>query len=184
VADAAAPTVADGSPQGRRVLIAAVTGEVGDRIQAWRLAHDPVQARRLPPHATLCYWAPTVAPELLGAQVSHAFAAPVVVRLGGVREFANRERTLYVEVREPTALDAARARLYDGSHLALPGPPDWTWHVTCVRSTRGRDLAALREAAHELAFDLPWRLETVASLALRGDRYEPLAEWRVGDVGP
>lgn len=183
MADPASSAAGDGSPQGRRVLVAPVTGEIGERIQAWRLAHDPAQARRLPPHATLCYWAPTVAPALLEAQVRHAFAAPVAVRLGGVREFANRELTLYVEVRETATLDAARARLYDGTHLALPGRPDWTWHVTCVRSTRGRDPAALRDAARELAFDAPWRLETVAYLELRGDRYEPLAEWRIGGAG-
>lgn len=184
MADAAASTAADGSPQGRRVLVAPVTGEIGERIQAWRLAYDPIQARRLAPHATLCYWAPTVEPTLLERQVRHAFAAPVAVHLGGVRAFANRELTLYVEVGETAALDAARVRLYDATHLALPGRPDWTWHVTCVRSTRGRDPAALRAAARELELDAAWRLETVAYLELRGDRYEPLAEWRIGVAGP
>jgi hypothetical protein len=182
VAEPVPPEGGSSSPQGRRVLVAPVTGAIGERIQTWRLAHDPAQARRLPPHATLCYWAPTVAPPLLEAQVRHAFAAPVTVRLGGVREFANPELTFYVEIRETAALDAARARLYDGAHLALPGTPDWPWHVTCVRSTLGRDPATLRAAARELDLDAPWRLETVAYLELRGDRYEPLAEWRVGDA--
>ena len=43
------------SPQGRRVLVAVVTGDPGERIQQWREKHDPDQAHRLPPHTTLCY---------------------------------------------------------------------------------------------------------------------------------
>jgi len=176
---------ASASPQGRRVVVAVVTGEPGARIQAWRTVHDPEQARRLPPHATLCYWAPALPPDdpALGAQVRHAFAEPVVVRLGRVREFGNPDGTFYVEVRDTAPLDAARRRLYDGTHLALPGTPDWEWHVTCVRSSRGRDLAALRAAAGELAVDADWPIETIAYLELRGERYESLAEWHLGSGG-
>lgn len=172
----------EASPQGRRVLVAVVTGEPGARIGAWRAEHDPEQAGRIPPHATLCYWAPAVPADDPGldAQVRHAFAEPVVVRLGGVREFGNREGTFYVAVRDTAALDAARRRLYDGTHLALPGRPDWEWHVTCVRSARGRDRAALRAAAAELVLDAAWAIARVALLELRGERYESLAEWAVG----
>jgi 2'-5' RNA ligase len=157
-----------------------VTGEAGPRIQAWRQRHDPEQARRLPPHATLCYWAPVVEPERLERQVRHAFDRPVSVRLGGVHEFGNRDHTFYVEVQATASLDAARARLYDGRHLALPARPEWTWHVTCVRYGRGRDLDELRRLASELRLDLPWRIDTIAYLELRGDVYEPVAEWHVG----
>lgn len=71
------------------------------------------------------------------------------------------------------------------AHLALPrreagGDAWWTWHVTCVRDVRGRDLAALRREAAALRLDLPWRVERVAYLELRGDRYVPLEEWSVG----
>ena len=71
------------------------------------------------------------------------------------------------------------------AHLALPrreagGDAWWTWHVTCVRDARGRDLAALRREAAALRLDLPWRVERVAYLELRGDRYVPLEEWSVG----
>ena len=86
-------------------------------------AHDPEQASRLPPHTTLCYWAPTVEPELLERQVRHAFDRPISVRLGSVHEFGNADQTFYVEVLETAALDAARARLYDGTHLELPRRP-------------------------------------------------------------
>ena len=111
----------ESSPAGRRVLVAVVTGELGERIQAWRQRYDPEQARRLPPHATLCYWAPTVEPDLLERQVRHAFDRPISVRLGGVHEFGNQDHTFYVSVEETAALDAARLRLYDGTHLELPG---------------------------------------------------------------
>jgi hypothetical protein len=173
------PLPSESSPPGRRVLVAVVTGEVGERIQAWRERYDPHQARRLPPHTTLCYWAPVVEPDLLEQQVRHAFAEPVTVRLGSVHEFDNREHTFYVEVLGAAALDAARRRLYDGTYLELSGRPDWTWHVTCVRDSRGRDLTLLRRAASELQLDAPWPIDTIAYLELRGDRYEPLATWPV-----
>jgi len=105
------------------------------------------------------------------------------VRLGPVRRFDDDEGTFYVAVRETAALDRARRRLYDRSHVALPGRPTWTWHVTCVRDSRGRDLDALRRAAEALDVDLPWRIERMGRLELRGDRYEPLATWRVGRAG-
>src|SRR5262245_48057700 len=176
------------SPPRPRVLVAGVTGEAGERVGEWRRRYDPQQARRLPPHATLSYWAPPLAPETyprLEAQVRHAFDAPVTVRLGAVAEFDNAEHTLYVRVEETAPLDRARVRLYDGTHLPLPrreagGDSWWTWHVTCVRDSRGRDRAALSRAAAELRLDLPWRVERVAYLELRGDRYVPLEEWSVG----
>src|SRR3954447_18432284 len=110
------------SPPGRRVLVAVVTGAARERVGDRRRRHDPEQARRLPPHATLCYWAPALAPEaypLLAAHVRHAFDAPVTVRLGAVGEFGNAEHTFYLRVEVTDALDRARVRLYDGTHLAL-----------------------------------------------------------------
>ena len=172
------------SPDGRRVLVAVVTGAVGAAIQAWRERHDPAQARRLPPHATLCYWAPPIEDaEALAAQVRHAFDRPVTVALGGIRVFDNRDRTLYVEVTATAELDAARNRLYDGTYLTMPGDPEFTWHVTCVRQSRGRDIDTLRAAADELAAAIgpnpTWTIETVAWLELRDGVYQPLATWHV-----
>ena len=173
------PFPSEASPPGRRVLVAVATGEPGARIQAWRERHDPEQAHRLPPHTTLCYWAPVVEPALLEKQVRHAFDRTVAVRLGSVHEFDNADHTFYVEVLDTADLDAARARLYDGTFLELPGRPDWTWHVTCVRYGVRRDLAEMRRLVTELSIDATWQVDTVAYLELRGDRYEPVAEWRV-----
>lgn len=167
------------SPEGRRVLVARVTGEPGERILAWRQAHDPEQARRLPPHCTLCYWTPIVDPDILQRQVRHAFPQPISVRLGGVHEFDNPDGTFYVNVQGTQALDLARQRLYDGTFLQLQGRMDWTWHVTCVRSSRGRDLRELRVAAAALAIDMDWVIDSISYLKLRGDRYEAVAEWRI-----
>lgn len=169
----------EASLQGRRVLVAVVTGDAGDRIQQWRQEHDPKQARRLPPHATLCYWAPKDNLDALEQQVRHAFADPVTVHLGAVKEFDNREHTFYVEVGDTASLDAARLRLYDGTHRELPPLREWTWHVTCVRDSRKRDLAELRRAASNLSLDSDWRIDTVACLELRDERYEPVATWSV-----
>lgn len=171
------PPSRDRSPQGRRVLVAVVTGDAGVRIQAWRERYDPEQALRLPPHVTLCYWAPVADPALIERQVRHAFDRPVAVRLGGVQRFENDEGTFYAAVLETAALDRARERLYDGAHLQLPGRRTWSWHVTCVRDARGRDVAALWSAARDLRLDVLWPVETVAYLELRDDRYEPVATW-------
>jgi hypothetical protein len=167
------------SPQGRRILVAIVTGEAGERIQQWRTVYDPEQARRLPPHTTLCYWAPSVEPEALERQVRHAFEKAAAVHLGSVREFGNDEETFYVELMDTSTLDAARARLYDGAHLALPGRHEWTWHVTCVRDSRNRDKDELRRAAADLWLDVEWTVDTVGYLELRGKQYEPIAVWNV-----
>ena len=165
------------SPQGRRIIVAVVTGEAGEAIQAWRLRHDPVEAERLPPHTTLCYWAPAVEPEVIEKQLRHAFAEPVCVSIGPVKEFDNDQHTFYVQVSETEALDAARRRFYDGAFLEMPALKDWTWHLTCVRDSRDRDLDKLRAAAKELVLPSQWQVETVAYMELRGSRYEELAHW-------
>lgn len=170
----------DRSPEGRRVLVARVTGEPGERIQAWRQLHDPQQACRLPPHATLCYWAPAVDPDIFHKQVRHAFDGPLTVRLGSVHAFDNPDHTFYIDVKDTQPLDAARQRLYDGTYLELPGRTDWTWHVTCVRKSRGRNLAELRAAATTLEIDMDWVVNTISYLELRGDHYETVTEWQVG----
>jgi 2'-5' RNA ligase len=167
------------SPQGRRVLVAVVTGDAGQRIQAWREEHDPIQAQRLPPHATLCYWVPQIAMGTLERQVLHAFSEPVSVRLGRVGEFDNGEHTFYVHVQDTAPLDEARRRLHDGTHCPLPPLKEWTWHITCVRDSRERDLDVLRQAADRLECPSVWQIDTVACLELRGNRYQPLATWRV-----
>jgi hypothetical protein len=124
-----------------------------------------------------------VDPALLEHQVRHAFPRPLTVRLGGVHEFGNPDRTFYVEVQEASALDAACVRLYDSSHVHLPGLSEWTLHVTCVRYGRSRSpeaLDALRRAAARLRLDMAWSVDTVAYLELRGGVYLPLATWHVG----
>jgi hypothetical protein len=172
-------TGGEASPQGRRILIAPVAGESGRRIQRWRERYDPEQARRIPPHVTLCYWAPVVEPTILEPQIRHAYNQAILVQLGAVQEFDNADRTLYVSVLGTSQLDGARRRLYDGTYLQLPGRADWTWHVTCVRTSRGRDMARLRVAAEELNAEGGWLLDTISYLELRGDRYEMIAEWRI-----
>jgi hypothetical protein len=167
------------SPQGRRIIVAVVTGEAGDLIQAWRLRHDPVEAERLPPHTTLCYWAPTVDPEAIEKQLRHAFLQPIAVNVGPVKEFDNDQHTFYVEVSNTDALDEARRRFYDGKFLELPILTSWTWHITCVRDSRDRDLDYMRTAAGELVLPREWLVDTVSYLELRGKRYEQLACWRL-----
>ena len=168
------------SPDGRRILIAIVTGEAGDIVDAWRRIHDPEQAKRLPPHATLCYWAPVIEPEILERQVRHAFPEPVTVRLGEVRGFDNSEQTFFVEVLETDELDAARERLYDGTELALEKTRDWQWHVTCVRKSKGRsDIETLRAAAADLVVNRSWRIDTIGYMELRNGRYEPIAVFSI-----
>jgi hypothetical protein len=168
------------SPQGRRIIVAVVTGEAGRQIQKWRECYDAMEAVRLPPHATLCYWAPDASTEDLERQVRHAFPQAVDVRLGPVQQGDNDQGTLFVAVLDQDQLNKGLDRLYDGSHAAFPPRRDWRWHVTCVRDTRGKDAAALLDAAKVLNPG-SWRFEEVAYLELRGDRYERLATWRLGD---
>ena len=172
------------SPNGRRVLVAVVTGALGELIQRWREQYDPEQARRLPPHATLCYWAPDGEDaEALDRQIRHAFTSPVEVRLGGVHEFTNRDGTFFIEVGDTDALNAARTRLYNATHLALTGESDFTWHVTCIRYPDDSRREELRLAAAELTSQIAanpvWTVDSIALLQLRGDRYEPLKTWTI-----
>src|SRR5919199_3136319 len=169
-------------PVGRRVLVATVPGEMGERIQAWREKYDPKHALRLPPHLTVCYRPPVEAPlASLEAQVRHAFRAPVPVRLGPVFVLAHREAPLAVSVHDTRELDAARQRLFDGAHVELGGRHEWPWHITCVRYGHSRDRdALLAAAATELALDHRWLIDTISYLELRNGRYEPVAEWRNG----
>ena len=167
------------SPQGRRILVAIVTGEAGERIQTWRMEHDAEQAERLPPHTTLCYWAPNAPVETMERQIRHAFPGPVTVRLGKVAEFKNDQHTFYVEVLGAEALEESRKALYDGTHLVLPPSQAWTWHITCVRDSRERDLDALRKATEQLELPYAWRVERVSYLQLNGDRYEEIAGWDI-----
>jgi 2'-5' RNA ligase len=166
---------------GRRVLVAPVDGELGERIQAWRLRHDPRYAAVMAPHLTLCYQPPRATCELIEAQVRHAFRAPLSVRLGAFGELGNRDCTLCLLVLETAELDAARARLFDGTYVQFEGYRQWRWHITCVRKGCGRDRAALvADAAQQLPFqDQPWTLSSVALLERGPERYEPLATWQL-----
>ena len=96
-----------------------------------------------------------------------------------VHEFANTEHTFYVALTATEALDRARTRLFDGTHVSIGTLTPWPWHITCVRRAHGRDLTALRYAATTLDFNDTWTVDTVAYLELRGDRYEPVAQWKV-----
>ncbi len=168
----------DDSPAARRVLVAVVSGVAGDRIQEFRLQHDPEQAQRLPPHATLCYRAPN-ATAALGLQIRRAFPRPVTVTLDDVHELDNTDHTFYVSVENTQELDTARRRLFDGTHLKLSGPETWTWHVTCIRYGARRDLEETRRITAGLRFEQPWTIDRVVLLELRGDRYEERAAWRL-----
>ena len=161
-------------------MVAVVTGEAGRRIQAWRELHDPEQAHRLPPHATLCYWAPDVDEDELEQQVLHAFQEPVRVKLGGVKRSDNDQRTFFVELGETEALGRALRQLYDGTHVEMPAlNGGWKWHVTCVRDSRERDEAALWQAAESLQLGCEWRVRQVSYLQLCDDQYVELASWSV-----
>jgi hypothetical protein len=164
---------------GRRVLVAVVAGTLGDQIQAWRERYDARQAARLPPHLTVCYRPPAEADlGLIEAQVRYAFAAPVTVRLGGVFVLAHSEAPLAVSVHDTAQLDAARQRLFDGTHVQMAGRHEWPWHITCVRYGHARDREALlAAAASELALDALWQIESISYLELREARYQPVAEW-------
>lgn len=166
------------SPQGRRVLVATVTGVPGEVIQAWRREHDPAQARRLPPHMTLCYWLPDVDSSALAQQIQHAFPQPITVGLSTVREFDNEEHTFYLAPLDRALLDDARERLYDGTYATLGNLTErWTWHITCVRDSRNRDLDALRQHTSRLVIQVPWTINLVESLELRGNAYERVTAW-------
>lgn len=167
----------------RRVLVAVVPGAPGARIQAWREAHDAWRARLLPPHLTVCYRPPHVPIERITAQVRHAFPRPVAVRLGGVAELRNRDRTLVVEVLDTAELDHARRRLFDSTHAEMGGYREWPWHITWVRFGIQRDSAALLAlAARELRFDLEWTIERLSLLELNDGRYQPAAEFALAST--
>jgi hypothetical protein len=162
----------------RRVLVATVPGAAGARIQAWREAHDPWRARLLPPHLTLCYRPPYTDLAHIEAQVRHAFPAPVRVRLGGVAELPNKDRTLVVKIEDCGELDESRRRLFDGTHVEMGGYREWPWHVTWIRYGIKCDSAAkLALAQHELHFDEPWLIDTISLLELRDGRYGSVADF-------
>src|SRR5437762_3074431 len=142
----------------RRVLVATVRGELGDRIQTWRERYDPKHAARLPPHLTLCYRPPVDATlDAVEAQVRHAFQSPVPVRLGPVFVLQHREAPLAVSVENTLALDASRKRLFDATHVAMGGREEWPWHITCVRYGYNKDRETLlAQAAQELCLNAPW----------------------------
>ncbi|HMO94996.1 MAG TPA: 2'-5' RNA ligase family protein [Tepidiformaceae bacterium] len=174
-----APSVTP-SPQGRRVLVAIADGEAGERIQRWRERFDPEQARRIPPHTTLCYWVTGIDLDALDQQVRHAFPRPVDVRLRGIGEFLGTQHTFYVPLVHTETLNAARARLYDQRFVDLGQPGDWTWHITCVRDAKGLDPEVIRAAAAtELTLDVEWRVGHLACLELHGSTYEVVRDWRL-----
>ena len=162
----------------KRVLVAVVPGQAGARIQEWRVAHDPRRARLLPPHVTLCYRPPYAPLELIEAQVRYAFPRPVSVRLGGVGELPNRDRTLVVHIDDAHELDAARKRLFDATHVEMGGYREWPWHVTWIRfGVKCDSSAKLALAEHALRFDEPWLIDTFSLLELRDGRYESVVDW-------
>jgi 2'-5' RNA ligase len=164
----------------RRVLVAVVPGAAGEQIQHWRAAHDPWRARLLPPHLTLCYRPPDAPLELIESQVRHAFPEPVTVRLGGVGELPNRDRTLVVLLESTTELDAARGRLFDATHAPMGGYREWPWHITWIRFGVKCDRPAkLALARNALNFQQPWTLDTISLLELRDGRYAPRAVWQL-----
>lgn len=171
------------SKDGRRVIVAPVTGEIGDRIQVWRQKHDPEQARRLPPHATVLYWA-NIAPEdedALDGQIRHAFLQPIKVRLGGVHLFDNPDRTRYINVEDTETLNASRARLFDGTHLTLPEQRTvWDWHVTVVRYGRKREKELIDAPFPDIVLNDVWTIDTLLWLELRDGVYEEVRRWRLG----
>jgi hypothetical protein len=164
----------------RRVLVAVVPGAAGERIQAWRAAHDAWRSRLLPPHLTLCYRPPHAPLGDIAAQVRYAFPGPLAVRLGGVAELPNRDRTLVVEVLDAAELDAARRRLFDATYAEMGGYREWPWHITWVRYGIKCDSAAmLALAAEGLWFDEPWTIDTISLLELHSGRYEEIAQYNL-----
>lgn len=169
------------SHDGRRVIVAPVTGEIGERIQTWREKHDPQQARRLPPHATMVYWANVEDSPALDAQVHHAFPGPIRVQLGEVHTFDNPDHTLYINVSDHQELDASRARVFDGSHFTFPEQRhEWDWHVTVVRYGIKADLDSIRPALPDLALHSTWTIDTLLWLELRDGVYREARRWELG----
>lgn len=171
----------------RRAIVAVVDGVLGDQIQAWRERYDARHATLLPPHLTLCYRPPDAPLADLEAQVRHAFARPILVRLGPVFVLSHREAPLAVSIHATDELEAARQRLFDGTHVQMGGRHEWPWHITCIRYGYKRDCEVLlATAAQELALDAPWLIERISYLELREGRYRPVAEWdlNLDDVRP
>jgi hypothetical protein len=159
-----------------------VRGNLGDQIQAWRERYDAKHAARLPPHLTVCYRPPDASIAQLEAQVRHAFAAPVNVRLGQVFVLGHPEAPLAVSIHDTDVLEAARKRLFDGSTVQMGGRHEWPWHITCIRYGYKRDRETLLQAAaQELALDSAWLIDRISYLELRDGRYQPVAEW---DLSP
>jgi len=173
-------------PAPRRVLVAVVAGALGDQIQAWRERHDARHAARLPPHLTVCYRPPVDAEvSVIEAQVRHAFTEPVPVRLGPVFVLAHHEAPLAVSLHDTRVLEAARGRLFDGTHVQMGGRHEWPWHITCVRYGYKRDRDGLLAlAAQELALDSPWLIDKISYLELRDGRYEAVSEWALATPDP
>ena len=169
------------SPAARRALLVTVAGELGRRIQVWRERYDAKHAGRLPPHLTVCYRPPTDAPlDGIEAQVRHGFQGPLTVRLGEVFVLAHREQPLAVQVLETEMLDAARRRLFDGTHVQMGGRDNWPWHITCVRYGYNKDRdALLAAAATELCLNTAWTIDHVALFELREGLWQSLSEWRL-----
>lgn len=162
------------------MIVAPVTGATGDHIQAWRQKFDPQQALRLPPHATVLYWANLESDQdaALTAQIHHAFPGPISVQLGEVKQFPNADQTRYIEIKDTAELDAARSRLFDGTHLMLPGQRQtWDWHVTVVRYAVEADMSVIEPAIAELVLDEPWLVDTLLLLELRNGLYHQVTRW-------
>ena len=171
-------------PVGRRVLVATVRGELGERIQRWRERHDAKHAKRLPPHLTVCYRPPVDVPlERLEAQVRHGFP-----RTGNGPPGRSDSSSTIASSRsrwqsyETEALDAARHRLFDERYVEMGGRHEWPWHITSVRYGHNRE--DLRRPASAwpkptCAWTPPGRLTSISYLELRNGRYAPVAEWRL-----
>jgi hypothetical protein len=158
--------------------VAVVTGSLGDQIQAWRERHDAPHAARLPPHLTVCYRPPEALLQDIEAQVRYGFREAIDVRLGPAFYLAHRESPLVVSVHNTDALEEARTRLFDGTHVQMGGRHEWPWHITCIRYGYKRDREALLAlAAEQLAIDGAWLIDRISYLELRDGRYQPVAEW-------
>lgn len=162
------------------MIVAPVTGTIGTRIQTWRKKYDPLQVLRLPPHATVLYWANLQDGEdaALDAQIRDAFHEPVDVRLTAVKQFPNPDETRYIEVMGTETLDAARARLFDGTHLVLPEQrKTWGWHVTAIRYGNKTDLSVIEPAISELDLNDIWTVDTLLLLELQNVTYHEVKRW-------